>query len=292
MNNVFFSDKGLTITSVNHLANLAKESVRQVEQELKSYSFVNESIKLLVNPSSVTKTKIGITSVDDVSTKLEAIGKMNSFIAWAREAIKEKENQTEIFKNKMFTSWYAENYKEDIDRATYFNPDVDYKSEIINQMTVKELNEMYSLEANVAVIGKFIHPNGVYSNAREDLLTKLNNPVIPYVNGSETIIKEYTPSIELKDVDETFFKLQSEHRTLNARLNQIKYNIDQKALELERIARSKYESELTAYHQRINERQVEFEEYKTLELERIKKLKVVVPESLQEIVDYLKRLGE
>lgn len=292
MNNVFFSDKGLTITSVNHLANLAKESVRQVEQELKSYSFVNESIKLLVNPSSVTKTKVGITSVDDVSTKLEAIGEMNSFIAWAREAIKEKENQTEIFKNKMFTSWYAENYKEDIDRATYFNPDVDYKSEIINQMTVKELNEMYSLEANVAVIGKFIHPNGVYSNAREDLLTKLNNPVIPYVNGSETIIKEYTPSIKLKDVDETFFKLQSEHRTLNARLNQIKYNIDQKALELERIARSKYESELTAYHQRINERRLEFEEYKTLELERIKKLKVVVPESLQEIVDYLKRLGE
>lgn len=292
MNNVFFSDKGLTITSVNHLANLAKESVRQVEQELKSYSFVNESIKLLVNPSSVTLTKVGITSVDDVSTKLEAIGKMNSFIAWAREAIKEKENQTEIFKNKTFTSWYAENYKEDIDRATYFNPDIDYKSEIINQMTVKELNEMYSLEANVAVIGKFIHPNGVYSNAREDLLTKLNNPVIPYVNGSETIIKEYTPSIELKDVDETFFKLQSEHRTLNARLNQIKYNIDQKALELERIARSKYESELTAYHQRINERRLEFEEYKTLELERIKKLKVVVPESLQEIVDYLKRLGE
>lgn len=291
MNNVFFSDKGLTITSVNHLANLAKESVRQVEQELKSYSFVNESIKLLVNPSSITLTKVGITSVDDVSTKLEAIGKMNSFIAWAREAIKEKENQTEIFKNKTFTSWYAENYKEDVDRATYFT-NVDYKSEIINQMTVKELNEMYSLEANVAVIGKFIHPNGVYSNAREDLLTKLNNPVIPYVNGSETIIKEYTPSIELKDVDETFFKLQSEHRTLNARLNQIKYNIDQKALELERIARSKYESELTAYHQRINERQVEFEEYKTLELERIKKLKVVVPESLQEIVDYLKRLGE
>lgn len=291
MNNVFFSDKGLTITSVNHLANLAKESVRQVEQELKSYSFVNESIKLLVNPSSITLTKVGITSVDDVSTKLEAIGKMNSFIAWAREAIKEKENQTEIFKNKTFTSWYAENYKEDVDRATYFN-NVDYKSEIINQMTVKELNEMYSLEASVAVIGKFIHPNGVYSTAREDLLTKLNNPVIPYVNGSETIIKEYTPSIELKDVDETFFKLQSEHRTLNARLNQIKYNIDQKALELERIARSKYESELTAYHQRINERQVEFEEYKTLELERIKKLKVVVPESLQEIVDYLKRLGE
>lgn len=291
MNNVFFSDKGLTITSVNHLANLAKESVRQIEQELKSYSFVNESIKLLVNPSSVTKTKIGITSVDDVSTKLEAIGKMNSFIAWAREAIKEKENQTEIFKNKTFASWYNENYKEDSDRPTYFT-NVDYKSEIINQMTVKELNEMYSLEASVAVIGKFIHPNGVYSKAREDLLTKLNNPVVPYVNGSETIIKEYTPSIELNDVDETFFKLQSEHRTLNARLNQIRYNIDQKALELERIARSKYESELNAYHQRINERQVEFEEYKTLELERIKKLKVVVPKSLQEIVDYLKRLGE
>ena len=77
---------------------MQKESVRQVEQELKSYSFVNESIKLLVNPSSVTLTKVGITSVNDVSTKLEAIGKMNSFIAWAREAIKEKENQTEIFK--------------------------------------------------------------------------------------------------------------------------------------------------------------------------------------------------
>lgn len=291
MNNVFFSDKGLTITSVNHLANLAKESVRQLEQELSSYSFINEDIKLLVNPDSVTRTKIGVTSVSEVSEKLDKIGKMNSFIAWAREAIKEKENQTNSFVYKGFVSWQNAKYGEGTWKMPT-EPDVDYKSEIINQMTVKELNEMYSLEAEVAAIGKFIHPNGAYSKARNELLSKINNPVSTHLNGSDTIVKEYTQSISLEEVDETFFKLQTKHRVLNAKLNQIKYNIDQKALELEQAAKSKYESELNAYHQLTNERQLEFEKYKKSELERIKKLKVVIPESLVEISEYLKKLGE
>ena len=72
MNNVFFSDKGLTITSVNHLANLAKESVKQLEQELKAFSFVEEYISLLVSHNTPRKSKSAISDINSNQNKIKA----------------------------------------------------------------------------------------------------------------------------------------------------------------------------------------------------------------------------
>lgn len=46
-NKVFFGEKGLTQTSANHLANIAKETVESNRQALDSVGFVNVNISLL-----------------------------------------------------------------------------------------------------------------------------------------------------------------------------------------------------------------------------------------------------
>lgn len=290
MNNVFFGSEGITITSANHLANLAKESVRQLEQELRDFSFVDEKISLLITSTQARQTKIGLQKVDDIEPKLRRIGHMNAFIAWAREAIKEKEEQTELLRLGGFDAWHKKIYGDvpELPRKQ----SKDYKQEVLNEMSIKDLNEYYQLEAEVAVIGKFIHPNGPYSVAREDLLKKMSNPISTTLSGSDTIVREYSPSIGLVEVDGLFFQLQSKHRELNAQLNQIKYAIDQKVLEKDMADRSKYESELNEFIKQRDLRMNEFEKFKTSELERIKKLKVVIPDAHKEVFEYLKELGK
>ena len=79
---------------------------------------------------------------------------------------------------------------------------------------------------------------------------------------------------------------------MNAQLNQIKYSIDQKVLEKDMADRSKYESELNEFIKQRDLRMNEFEKFKTSELERIKKLKVVIPDAHKEVFEYLKELGK
>lgn len=46
-NEVFFSDKGMTSTSANHLANIAAEVVQARKLELENVTFISEYISVL-----------------------------------------------------------------------------------------------------------------------------------------------------------------------------------------------------------------------------------------------------
>ena len=88
---IFFSENGLTVTSANYLANLAKETYKSVEAELSNIVFYNTEVGLL--SSQETKPmRIGNT-VDDLNAieqKLDYIAELKSLIAWLREAMKAK----------------------------------------------------------------------------------------------------------------------------------------------------------------------------------------------------------
>ena len=47
MDKIFFGESGLTCTSANHIANLAKERIADLESWLASISFTNTTISLI-----------------------------------------------------------------------------------------------------------------------------------------------------------------------------------------------------------------------------------------------------
>ena len=47
MNNVFFSENGLTSTSANHVANLAKEYVQETESQLANIKLYKSEVALI-----------------------------------------------------------------------------------------------------------------------------------------------------------------------------------------------------------------------------------------------------
>lgn len=82
-NKVFFGEKGLTQTSANHLANIAKETVESNRQALDSVGFVNVNISLLSGGNSRTvKTGRNEAYLDNVPALLQEVANMNAFCAW------------------------------------------------------------------------------------------------------------------------------------------------------------------------------------------------------------------
>ena len=56
VNEVFFGNHGLTSTSANHLANIAKEKIVSNEAKLKNLNFVTTTVDIVGSPADSGKT--------------------------------------------------------------------------------------------------------------------------------------------------------------------------------------------------------------------------------------------
>ena len=89
---VFFSKDGLTTTSANHIANMAKEAYKSLETKLNTAVFYTTEIGILGgNASNTLKEGVDDNFLKDIYPDLMHIAELKSLIAWLREAIKAKE---------------------------------------------------------------------------------------------------------------------------------------------------------------------------------------------------------
>ena len=293
----FFGENGITSTSANHVANLAKEAVRNVHEKLASTRFYTETVGLLTGGNeAVVRKGWSVDAVENLPDLVNQITQANSLIAYLREAIKEKERRMKA----------VNNYEDVIDRTTIA---VDrqalrerkpvkaaYPTEEEVKMTwsIGEQEKYLSLEAEAAALGKFIHEDGHMSQARIDLMNKLNNPSKIDLNGSETVVHNYTPTVDIVTVDKVFNQLQVRYRTVQAELNGMKKRIqdyiDNEKLRID----NEYASAKRAYDLREHELDNELDYIYNQEeihrrelLKEVQALKIVIPNRLRGIYDAL-----
>lgn len=286
-NEVFFGEHGLTSTSANHLANIAQEKIVSNEAKLKNLNFVTTTIDIVGSPADsgkVINKGYDEAQLGEVRGLLSEIADMNAFCAWIREAIRAKDDELEDVTEMSYEEWLAANgleHPRPVQKADITADDI--KAE----MTVKERNEYFHLEAVAATIGKYIHKGGVYSAARQELHNRLMKPYSTEGTGTETLIYHYTPSIDEQNVENLFFELQKWHRTNEASLNKIKYNIRMKMAYKNMEQSQQYRSEMEEYNIQYRKLNTQFKEWKIKECERISQLKIVIPLELQSIYDSL-----
>lgn len=289
-NTVFFSDNGLTSTSANHVANLAKEYVQNIEKDLNNTSFVNTSVTLIDSNNNV-KISIGkdATFLELVETKLNKISDAKSLIAWLREALKAKENLQAELNRLSLADWVKMEKNETLpeypERDNYMTEDDYYAS-----LNIKDRNRYYMLETQAAVYGKYIHPSGAFSKAREELSDKLNRPHEVKEDGRDTIIYNYNPSVEQSKVEDLFFKLQKDHRQVQAQLNGMKHECEL-ALSANRISiDNKYKEELEKYSQVQTKYMSEFNLWIKKKAQEYASLKIAIPDNLKSIYNEVNSL--
>ena len=176
-NEIFFSEHGLTSTSASHLADIAQEGIAGCDAKLKNLTFVTTQVDIVGSASESGKTvNIGYDEkmLEQVRPLLEEISSMNAFCAWMREAVKAKDKELKRVANQTFEEWCADKEIEIPSKPRY--PEETKGTDIISQLNIKERNRYFQLEAVAATIGKYIHPGGAFSAAREELQNIMVKP--------------------------------------------------------------------------------------------------------------------
>lgn len=83
---------GLTQTSANHLANIAKEMYEALESKLEALRLVSRDFTLAVNGETYrVENESTPKELSAAAESLKEIASLKAFIAWLREGIKAKE---------------------------------------------------------------------------------------------------------------------------------------------------------------------------------------------------------
>lgn len=290
---IFFSadNNGLTSTSANHIANLAKEMVREIETSLSGLTLYSTSVALIGTENNNTLTEGDtVDTLNTVQSQLHSVARANALIAWLREAIKAKERllkETEELSTEAYMKLQGIEKPVIPEMAKTLTEDEYYAN-----MSVNERNRYYSLEALASVLGKAIHPNGAVAVARERLNERIKEPKSIEGNGRDALICTYTPTVEIQEVDDVYFSLQKEFREVQASLNSIKFDCQKAVKESEIEAQTTYLDEYAKYEGERLRIQNEKSAYIKKQTREIGNYKILIPESLKEIYDKVTHLGK
>lgn len=298
MNNTYFSNNGLTSTEANFIANLCKELQQSLIAQLNGIKFYQTEITLLGSKDRQTMC-YGTDSIDFIKENLQKSSELNALCAWLREALREKDRQIQYIEYFTFDDW--------LKQQNVVQPDCKEKpesltpcteEEILQTWDVEKLNKYFTLEAFAATFGKYIHPDGVYNNARKDLHSVINNPITKEGVGRDTVLKINSPSINPNSVDTLFFEMQTEHRKYEQELNQLKSELKIEANKITKLREEKLEDDWIEYNNSVEnirnfkeKMQNTYRAWKIKELERISKLKIVIPPSLKDTLETVKKYG-
>ncbi|MBR6249098.1 MAG: hypothetical protein IKQ89_08910 [Muribaculaceae bacterium] len=284
----FLATNGITSTSANHLANIAKERIQDLEAELANIELFSTTVELINGEQKTLRT--GYDQIGRIRTLIEVIARMYSFNAWVREAIRVKQELMDQVSDMTVTEYCKDN---GIDYPTFPEAtEVPTQASLLNAMPIKERNEYFTLEAYAATYGKHIHRDGDVSQARQRLMQVTKEPAVLKGQGSDAIIYNYAATVTTGDMDRVFFDLQSRYRDYEARLNAIKAEmadtIKRKTIEAKNRD-TQLQEQYNADVQRLN---TEFAKYQVETRNAIGKLKIVLPDKLRPIYDELNALGK
>lgn len=289
-NEIFLAEVGLSSSNANHISNIAKEIAYELQSELSNVKLINCTLGLL---SGSQVESISYETNKDIFNKipytLKKIGELNSLIAWLREGIKAKEDEIKNLPSNYIE--YCEFVGKEIP-ALEKRIETFSENDIIGEMSIKDRNRYYTLETMASVIGSYIHPDGYFSKIRKDLKTKLRNPVETIGEGHDMSIKRYCSIYSIEEVDGMFFELQQQHRDIQSELNGMKYSISSELKRRNLEIGEKNKQANLKYSHEVEAMEIERSLFVKSETARIESLKIIIPNDLKEIYDFVNKKGK
>lgn len=290
---IFFTSEGagLTSTSANHVANLAKEMIRNIEIGLGELQFYSTSVALIGGGvANSLDTGAVVEDVESVPDRLHNIAEAKSLIAWLREAIKARERLLNEVRDMSLSKW-CEQEGEKIPEQPRLGESLT-EDDYWASRPMAERCHYYELETLAATLGKAIHPGGALADAREQLQQRLKKPNQVVGDGRDTLIYTYTSSVDAKIVEDVYFRLQKQYRDAQARLNILKHECMQAVEQSATTVKSEYTRAMkdwSAQHKLLEARHAEYTQKRMAELGA---MRIIIPESLQSIYRKVNSLGK
>jgi len=283
-NNVYYGENGLTSTSANFTANKSKEIFEGIEKELDEFTFVNVTYKVAGTEPILVEAGKSLDWLKAKIDELDKIGKLKALNAWLREAVKQKDDAQEELRNKDMIRWLCEKEERIMERPRLNAVTEDM---IINQMTVGERQKYLELEAQAANIGKIIHRDGAFNKARKIVKNQMGKQDVTGVGTPSLTVSMYSSSVPVEEIDKLFMQLQDKFRKIQAELNGIKHAIKEKETKENDRLLSEYQTQQNEYDAWFKMKNAEFSQFKNNEMQRIADLKIIIPDNLKDIYEYV-----
>ena len=291
--NVYLSETdGMTSTSANHLANIAKEELTKNEMFLASISFVKEDVTFPKNGDATFTVKIPNGVFVKMNECIERISYLTSFIAWVREAEKVKDSLLESIDDLSLTEYCKNVAHVDCPKYPEGAKCITESEVLFRDYNEDQIYRYLKLQSQVATIGKYIHPGGSVSKAYKEVIDAEVNPIKMATEGDNVKITNYLSVVSVEDFDAKFFELQSKHRALQAEYNKINSDISATVLKEFKEENRKFSAALEQYNILESKLVTEKDLYISEESNRLSKLKIKIPKELKIIYDELNALGK
>lgn len=157
---------------------------------------------------------------------------MNSFCAWVREAIKEKEGMIGKVSATMLGQGIG--LPEALPSPT--------EETIIKSWDINKRNKFLRLEAFASTYGKYIHPKGAFSKARKEVHAAENCPIYKEGSGRDLILYYQDPTIEVDNMS-----LQDTYRSYEKELNALKEEVNKLSNTQEREKMAEFKANYDKY---------------------------------------------
>ena len=290
-NKIFFGTKGITSTSANHIANIAKEVMEESRALLENITFVNCNVGLISSDvSRLTEKGYDTDELGNIVLSINKVAECNALIAYLREAIKAKEEELAYIEGISTSKFLKIKGIEIVDPRSSHSLDFMTEDDAIALLSQQERIRYLILEATAAAIGNRIHPGKSFAEARRKLELKRKEPIKLVGSGSDALVYTYSPSADVDEVNETFMQLQSAHRTANKQLNSLKFKVKQIMDDHNLKAKREYAAQSEEYDRIIATYAKQTEAFIEEQKKELLELKIVIPSDFQKLFDDLNAL--
>lgn len=311
---IFLGEHGVTSTSANYVANVAKEMVRSEQEALDNLDFVTTTVAddlYQVKCGRITKRGDNEEALMQIPEKLDRVAKMKSLIGWLREGIKAKDEMIAKVKKmgdheighilqiqEPYHLTESQRKNDCWDDAAgfkfYLTKVAPTEEEYMKQLPEAEQRKIQLLQTKAAVMGKFIHEKGAFGMARKNAFECGRNPVVVERGGSIKPTMFYTSHLEVskEKIDEVYFSLQNAYREVQQELNALLFKTKElwrkECLRIEednKVIMQEYDIAYRDYLQAIRQ-------WKEARVAEISDYKIIIPQELREIFDEVNHIGK
>lgn len=311
---IFLGEHGVTSTSANYVANVAKEMVRCEQEALDNLDFVTITIAddlYQVKCGRITKRGDNEEALMQMPAKLDRVAKMKSLIGWLREGIKAKEELIEKVKKmgdhevghilqlqEPYHLTESQRKNGCWDNAGGFKffltKNTPTEEEYMKQLPEAEQRKIQLLQTKAAVMGKFIHEKGAFGMARKKAMECGRNPVMVEKGGMARPTLFYTSHLEVgkEKIDEVYFSLQNAYREVQQELNALLFKTKElwrkECLRIEEDNKAIFQEYDIASRDYLNAVRL----WKEARVAEIADYKIIIPQELRELFDEVNRIGK
>lgn len=273
--------KGLTSSEANHVTNIIKELVKDID--IRSSSMPISTSILTVNGTTlpIDNNK----RVEDWVDLIKSKGELFSLSAWLKSGIKTKEGMLNILESSRYSS-------KGIELLPYVDmprkPSTEF-GDYLDTLTTKERADYLSAESMAAHIGKFVHNF-------DEIRGKVDN-------FEKVTVREYKDTVGIiqhellytkDELLEGFFELQKSHREAEKVVNHYKSlaktweksMLDDYAMEVTKASHKNKVIEENNSHT-LRDAETKFlADVRAMKAE-VSSYKIIIPNDLQRILDYV-----